>query len=222
MAYRPYHQDSLSLSLARSPAPQARSQKSSIDMSYAPVLRSPVFSARVVTTEPDRPWRIQIIKRDGLLRKVLRRVAEDFRDLWTLITKGQPVDNDPHMAYRFMAELAKSPEQNMAEIDAWEAEMFAKSGAWWFDPERYSDTPYDWPKRKVESYHGLRQDHVYADSGHEGIRPCAVYGMKNYALQQKAHAQSALQQAHYDQVAMMQYGIAQSSAVSLAKLMAIR
>jgi len=79
---------------------------------------------------------------------MMKRLMSDLRDLWTLMTKGQPQD-DPFMPWRMAAELAKvTPSVN---LDRWEAEQFAANPlAVWFDPHRYRDTAYDWPS--IQSY----------------------------------------------------------------------
>ncbi len=75
---------------------------------------------------------------------MLRRFISDLRDLWTLITKGQP-ESDPLLPWRMMAEMAKF--QQPIDIDDWEREQFARNRlAVWFDPERYAGTEFDWPK----------------------------------------------------------------------------
>lgn len=104
-----------------------------------------IYGTPFVTTRNDRPWRIKVVDRPGLLLRIAKRFMSDCRDLWTLLTKGQPKD-DPILPYRLLAETAKIGQPSMAEIDAWEADMFAKSGAWWFDPARYDGTPFAWPK----------------------------------------------------------------------------
>jgi len=78
---------------------------------------------------------------------MLARLLSDLRDLWTLLTKGQPVD-DPFLPWRMAAELAKLHIVD-EDIDAWEGRMYASPGnyAFWFAHDRYAGTPYDWPKR---------------------------------------------------------------------------
>lgn len=77
---------------------------------------------------------------------MLNRILSDLRDLWTLITKGQP-EVDPLLPWRMVAELAKFQPAPF-DIDLWEVEQYARNPlAVWFDPDRYTGTKYDWPKR---------------------------------------------------------------------------
>ncbi len=74
---------------------------------------------------------------------MISRLISDIRDLWTLITKGQPKD-DPFLPWRMMAEMAKLPET--VDYHKWEAEMYIRNlKAFWFDPDRYAGDECDWP-----------------------------------------------------------------------------
>lgn len=114
----------------------------------------------------------------------LKRFIEDCRDLWTLITKGQPKNMDPILPWRMMAELAKfNPEP--VDWDKWESDRFkAHPLACWFDPERYADTPYDWPK-KTEAY--------FPDPGYVPLQ--GIYMANCNAL---SHYQQSMAQNEYD------------------------
>lgn len=158
-------------------------------MTGMPRLSHPVFGLATVTTKRDEPWRIVVEYKPSIIGRFMARFIQDCRDLWALITKGQPKD-DPLLPWRMMAELAKSP---AIDIDAWEADMFARSGVWWFDPARYDGTPFAWPKRvepiSQQGYWGLMQ-----------AAPADYKSQRQAALIQQIAAQSQLQ-AHQ---AMMQ------------------
>lgn len=79
------------------------------------------------------------------MRKALARFMSDLRDLWTLITRGQPGADDL-LPWRMAAEFAKMQVPGV-DLDRWERDQFA-ANAFWFDPERYDDTPFAWPKRQ--------------------------------------------------------------------------
>lgn len=67
---------------------------------------------------------------------LLRRFIQDCRDLWTLLTRGEPED-DPIMPFRLIAEMAKFPEEKI-DWFLWECEQIQLGGyAIWFDHWRY-------------------------------------------------------------------------------------
>lgn len=106
----------------------------------------------------------------------LRRLLSDARDLWTLLTKGQPVD-DPFLPWRMAVEFAKLHIVD-EDIDAWEGRMYALPGnhAFWFAHDRYAGTPYDWVKKPA--HNGL-QSIANATSFH----PQQAYGQYVNGLQ---------------------------------------
>lgn len=97
-----------------------------------------------------------------MIRGIVWRFLSDCRDFWRLITKGQP-EEDPLLLWRLVAETAKIGIPSMDEIDRWEEEMFAKCGAWWFDPSRYDGTPFAWPERTNLSLSDYRQTAPHHD-----------------------------------------------------------
>lgn len=78
-----------------------------------------------------------------------KRFISDLRDLWTLLTKGQP-EVDPLLPWRMMAELAKY-QPPTEDMDAWEGKMYALPGnyAFWFAFDRYRGSPCDWGDRQA-------------------------------------------------------------------------
>lgn len=117
--------------------------------------------------------------------RLIERFIQDCRDLWQLLTKGQPKD-DPLLPWRMMAELAKHVEP--IDIDKWEADMFARSGAWWFDPARYDGTPFAWPKR-VEPI----SRHGYWELRQSDAAPADYQSQRQAVLIAQIQAQSQLQ-----------------------------
>jgi len=124
----------------------------------------------------------------------LERFLSDCRDLWALITKGQPAD-DPLLPYRMMAELAKHAEP--VDIDKWEADMFARSGVWWFDPARYDGTPFAWPKKvqpiSQHGYWGLAS--ISGPESQQAMmsQSAASGALQSAAMQSQLNAMSQLQ-----------------------------
>lgn len=126
----------------------------------------------------------------------LERFLSDCRDLWSLITKGQPKD-DPLLPWRMMAEIAKQP---VFDVDAWEAEQWRLSQrkAFWFDPERYADTKYDWPRMKLADLAAPQRDYVsnrkWGDAQQALMSQSAASGMlQSAAMQAQINAMSQLQ-----------------------------
>lgn len=95
---------------------------------------------------------------------MLSRFLSDLRDLWTLITKGHP-EVDALLPWRIAADLAKH-QPTPVDWHKWEAGQYSVNRlAFWFDPDRYAGTAYDWPHdHKVKAIAAYR-DHMVVTRG---------------------------------------------------------